>query len=181
MSGPRLSITHVLECLADPEKLRVVAMFDHEVGELIPYLNATLPNGVYNPGMNALTWREGHRLLTIHPDRATLAKVNDEADAWRVADSIEAMLADVLARRETLVPNFARRERLGILDVFKLLPGTNCGRCGVPTCMALAAQIAAESAVVAACPVLSEPGQELRKEILVGLLQAGGYETGFAR
>jgi acetyl-CoA decarbonylase/synthase complex subunit gamma len=42
------------------------------------------------------------------------------------------------------------------LDIFKLLPRTNCGECGVPTCMAFAMKLAAKNAELAACPYASE-------------------------
>jgi acetyl-CoA decarbonylase/synthase complex subunit gamma len=42
------------------------------------------------------------------------------------------------------------------LQIFKLLPKTNCGECGVPTCMAFAMKLAAKNAELAACPYASE-------------------------
>ncbi|MFQ3549467.1 MAG: (Fe-S)-binding protein, partial [Armatimonadota bacterium] len=42
------------------------------------------------------------------------------------------------------------------LDIFKLLPKTNCGECGVPTCMAFAMKLAAKNAELSACPYASE-------------------------
>ena len=42
------------------------------------------------------------------------------------------------------------------LDIFKLLPKTNCGDCGVPTCMAFAMKLAQKKAELNACPHASE-------------------------
>ena len=42
------------------------------------------------------------------------------------------------------------------LDIFKLLPKTNCGECGVPTCMAFAMKIAQKKAELSSCPYASE-------------------------
>ncbi len=42
------------------------------------------------------------------------------------------------------------------LDIFKLLPKTNCGDCGVPTCMAFAMKIAQKKAELSSCPYASE-------------------------
>jgi acetyl-CoA decarbonylase/synthase complex subunit gamma len=42
------------------------------------------------------------------------------------------------------------------LDIFKLLPKTNCGDCGVPTCMAFAMKLAQKKADLADCPHASE-------------------------
>ena len=42
------------------------------------------------------------------------------------------------------------------IQIFKLLPKTNCGECGVPTCLAFAMSLAAGKAELAACPYISE-------------------------
>jgi len=42
------------------------------------------------------------------------------------------------------------------IEIFKLLPKTNCGECGVPTCLAFAMNLAAGKAELTACPHVSE-------------------------
>ena len=42
------------------------------------------------------------------------------------------------------------------LDIFKLLPKTNCKKCGMPTCLAFAMQLAQKRAELDACPCVSE-------------------------
>ena len=42
------------------------------------------------------------------------------------------------------------------LDIFKLLPKTNCGDCGIPTCMAFAMKLAQKKAELGDCPHASE-------------------------
>jgi acetyl-CoA decarbonylase/synthase complex subunit gamma len=42
------------------------------------------------------------------------------------------------------------------IEIFKLLPKTNCGDCGVPTCLAFAMNLAAGKAELSACPHISE-------------------------
>jgi acetyl-CoA decarbonylase/synthase complex subunit gamma len=46
------------------------------------------------------------------------------------------------------------------IQIFKLLPKTNCGECGVPTCMAFAMKLAAKNADLAACPYVSEEAKK---------------------
>jgi len=46
------------------------------------------------------------------------------------------------------------------LDIFKLLPKTNCGECGVPTCLAFAMALAAGKTSLEACPHVSEEAKE---------------------
>jgi len=42
------------------------------------------------------------------------------------------------------------------IEIFKLLPKTNCKECGVPTCLAFAMNLAAGKAELSACPYVSE-------------------------
>jgi acetyl-CoA decarbonylase/synthase complex subunit gamma len=42
------------------------------------------------------------------------------------------------------------------LQIYKLLPQTNCKECGFPTCLAFAMKLAAKQAELAACPYVSE-------------------------
>lgn len=42
------------------------------------------------------------------------------------------------------------------IQIFKLLPKTNCGECGVPTCLAFAMALAAGKAELASCPYVSD-------------------------
>ncbi len=42
------------------------------------------------------------------------------------------------------------------LDIYKLLPKTNCKECGFPTCLAFALKLAAKGAELSACPHVSE-------------------------
>ena len=47
------------------------------------------------------------------------------------------------------------------LDIFKLLPKTNCKKCGMPTCLAFAMQLAQKRAKLEACPDVSEEAKQM--------------------
>lgn len=46
------------------------------------------------------------------------------------------------------------------LEIFKLLPKTNCKKCGMPTCLAFAMQLAQKRAELSDCPYVSEEAKE---------------------
>jgi len=50
------------------------------------------------------------------------------------------------------------------IAIFKLLPKTNCGECGVPTCLAFAMNLAAGRAELSACPYVSEEARTQLEE-----------------
>jgi acetyl-CoA decarbonylase/synthase complex subunit gamma len=46
------------------------------------------------------------------------------------------------------------------LQIYKLLPQTNCKECGFPTCLAFAMKLAAKQAELKACPYVSETSKQ---------------------
>ena len=50
------------------------------------------------------------------------------------------------------------------IQIFKLLPKTNCKECGVPTCLAFAMNLAAGKAELSSCPYVSEEARAMLSE-----------------
>ena len=151
-----IRIAQVMDCLADPEKIRVVAELSCDVREALPYLAALLPQAGYNHEAGILTLVKEGRLLTVYPRTVTLAKARDEADARAVLEWLRGRIDEAWARRAELTPVRERRRAPRILDVYRLLPGGNCRRCGEATCMALAGNLIFGEAQLAACRLLDE-------------------------
>jgi ArsR family metal-binding transcriptional regulator len=81
------------------------------------------------------------------------------------------------AQREAIVPCFERRQRLTALDIFKLLPGTNCKRCGELTCLAYAVKLSGEETDIMKCQEIFVAQFAEKKKVLLSLLSASGYEV----
>jgi acetyl-CoA decarbonylase/synthase, CODH/ACS complex subunit gamma len=52
-------------------------------------------------------------------------------------------------------------KKLTGMDIFKLLPKTNCGECGVATCMAFAMKLAQKNAELSQCPYASNEAKKI--------------------
>jgi acetyl-CoA decarbonylase/synthase complex subunit gamma len=68
------------------------------------------------------------------------------------------------------------------IQIYKLLPQTNCKDCGFPTCLAFAMKLAAKQAELAACPHVSEESRAKLEEsaappIRLVALRSNGYEA----
>jgi hypothetical protein len=48
-----------------------------------------------------------------------------------------------------------------MIDIYKKLPGTNCGKCGVPTCTAFALKVKNNQLNIGGCPYVSEEYKDL--------------------
>src|SRR3990172_1297251 len=65
------------------------------------------------------------------------------------------------------------------LEVYKLLPQTNCKECGFPTCLAFAMKLAAKQAELKGCPYVSEESKaklEAASAPPIRLIQVGGAQ-----
>ena len=170
-------ITRILPCLADPEKIRVIAELPDEIHEVFPYLNAALKGCIYNHPANTLTIRKDQKLITLHALHITLAKIEDEKEAEEVLNWLKDLINKTYDKRDQIEPNYSAAAELKALDIFRLLPGTNCKRCGDPTCLAFAVKLVGRDIEIRKCdPLFSEKYQEKQK-VLVELLQAAGYEV----
>jgi len=170
-------ITRVLPCLADPEKIRVIAEVSGEIYEAFPYLNATLKGCIYNHPALTLTIKKDGKLFTLHAHHITLAKIEDEKEAEEILKWLKDLINKTYEKRDQIEPKYSKGEELRALDIYKLLPGTSCKKCGELTCLAFAVRLVGQEIEVAKCtPLFSEEYQEKRK-VLFELLHAAGYNV----
>lgn len=149
------TITHITDCIADSNKNRVVAELADDVSAAFPYLNAVVPNVIYNPGAGTLTVKRAWRILTFYPHVAVMAKIDGEEDAEAQLQWFQDTCNDVWRRRDEITPCHERRKQLGPLDVYQLLPRLNCHDCGEVSCMAFAFGLIFGDHTQAECPHLA--------------------------
>jgi ArsR family metal-binding transcriptional regulator len=149
-------VSHVLDCIADPAKNRAVAEFSDRIDAVFPYLNAVVPNVMYNPGANTVTIKRGERILTFYPHVAVMAKVDGTEDAAAQLAWFQALCNDIWRRRDEIVPCYERRRLLTPLDAYRLLPKLNCKECGEATCMAFGVGLLLGGRRVSECPHVKE-------------------------
>jgi len=170
-----IKIAEIMPCLADPEKIRFIAHFEKDISEVFPYLNAVLKNAIYNHEGKTITLKNKGRLISLHPGKIAAGKIIDEQDARDVLDWLKKEINYCYENKDTLTPSFERRQKLTALDIFKLLPGTNCKRCGELTCLAFAARLSAEDANIMGCQEIFAAPFADKKKMLLSLLVASGY------
>jgi ArsR family metal-binding transcriptional regulator len=169
-------ISRVLPCLADPEKIRVIAEISDEIHEVFPYLNATLKGCIYNHPALTLTIKKDGKLFTLHAQHITLAKIEDEKEAEEILIWLKNLINETYENRDKIEPNYSKGAELKALDIFKLLPGISCKKCGEMTCLAFAVKLVGRDIEITRCdPLFSEKYKEKRK-VLIDLLQAAGYQ-----
>lgn len=165
-----ITVTHVLDCIADATKIRVVAELSDDVSSIMPYLNAVIGKASYGHEARILHFNLEHRMITLYPRVLTMAKADDEVDARRVMDWLRELVNDCHRRRGEIEPSYEYRPSVKPLDVYLLLPRENCKRCGEATCMAFAFRLLQGRGVVRECLLLSEEQFAKHRQALSALL-----------
>jgi ArsR family metal-binding transcriptional regulator len=143
-------------CEPGAERYAAAARLTTDISEVLPYLNATLRGAVYHRAANALTWKKGGHNIAFHAYEIATSNVEDRAAAVEELDGLIKLVNRTWERRAEITPDYETHQRPTPMAVFKLLPQTNCKRCGEPTCFTFALKLAASQKKIADCPPLSE-------------------------
>lgn len=150
-------LTRILPCLAEPGKIIIIGKPLNPLDDVLPYL-ATLPGVIaYNPETYTLTFRRQPGFLTLYSDKVYITQVNDTQQGLDLLKALTDAINATWERRAELVALTIRRHAPRPLDIWTLLPQTNCGQCGESTCMAFACNLLLQNRSVAEClPLMAE-------------------------
>lgn len=166
-----------MPCIAMPERIRFIAELDINISEIMPYLNAVIDDAIYNKDGPSITMKKDVRLIGIQPRQLAAGKVIDLKDAQELIEWFKTIVNDCYNKRDTITPNYERRKRLLPLDIYKLLPATNCRKCGEPACMAFAVKLANDEKNIMVCTDLFSGKYNEKRNELIRLLKSCGYSV----
>ncbi len=158
----KLSLTRAgIRSNLDP-LLNYGAYFELEdnISEIFPFLNAKIEHARLFDNPEHIQFMFGMSKCTVYPLEVIAVPFGSEKDALRFIDALINLFNDLYARRNSIKPNYKKFKFVSVLDVFKLLPGTNCRECGFTTCMAFAAALAQSKLGPDKCPYFAEPISE---------------------
>ncbi|MFW6147807.1 MAG: (Fe-S)-binding protein [Thermodesulfobacteriota bacterium] len=164
------------ECNLSTKKVNAIAELGEDISEVLPYLNAAIKGCSFNPEAPTLRFIREGKAITLHPRQITIAGLEDEAEARQVLDALKELINGAYERRDKIEPSYRRGDEIKVLDVFKLLPGTNCRQCDAPTCLTFPASLVQQEADLAQCSPLFSGEYEEKKQKLGALLQDAGYD-----
>jgi len=146
--------------------LRCFAALDADVTAVLPYLNTVLQAYDYSAEPPTLTLKLPGKLVTIHPREIAINIVKDEDEAEEILVWLQREINETWDRRGEIEPSFEVAPRPRVLDLLRLLPKTNCRKCGAPTCMVFAVELSKGEKVPGHCPALDQNTQEKLQEYL---------------
>jgi ArsR family metal-binding transcriptional regulator len=174
-----LALVKALPCMADPGKIIVVGEADAALDGVLPLLNAILPSVVsYNPFAGVMTLRRCPGLITIYPRRVMITQVSGVEEGLALLAATRDLLNQAWERRDEIQPRPEGRRVPRPLDVYELLPRTNCRACGEATCMAFVFGLLEARHLPGECPPLSDPAGAWQRAALDALLTNLGGDGG---
>ena len=160
-------------CEPGAEYWNATAEFGDEIADVFPYLNAMQQDVIYSPNAKQMTWRFGDHAVALKASSITISNLPDRDTATIEMEKIVAELNRIWMGREKITPLYTARKRLVAMEVYQLLPQTNCKECGQPTCFAFASQITIGEAKAEDCPPLfGEEAYTGKKKALLEMLEA---------
>lgn len=144
-------------CEPGAERFSAIARLTVDISEVLPYLNAALRGAVYHKEANALTWKKGGHNITFNAYELATSNAVDREGAEKELKGLIDLVNRTWERRAEIEPDFEIHQRPKPMEIFKLLPGTNCKLCGEATCWIFAAKLATSQKALADCPPLHEP------------------------
>jgi ArsR family metal-binding transcriptional regulator len=167
----KIELARTLPCLAEPGKVQIVGTPSNSLADVIPYL-ATLPGIVtYNPVRLSLTFRRRPGFLTLLTDQVLITQVKDNEEGAELLDNLVEAINTTWEKRDELVAVTKAARVLRPLDIYTLLPQTNCRECGEATCMAFAARLFMREVEPAKCtPLFEDSGFEERRDTLEAMI-----------
>ena len=149
-----IALTRTLPCLAEPGKIIVIGKPNRSLEEVLPYL-ATLPGIIaYNPEARTLTFRRPVGFMTLYTERVYITQLKSADEGLELLAALTEAINATWDHRAELVAVTIGRRAPRPLDVWTLLPQTNCGQCGEATCMAFAFGLLQHKRSVVECPPL---------------------------
>ncbi len=134
--------------------------FSRNIEFLFPYLNAVVPHCEFHPKLRFLRLEMEKVLCVLYPDKCIMSPLKDHGHAKVFSEKLVSVLNGILGKKEEIRPRFIPFEQIPVTRIIKILPGTNCGKCGFKTCLAFAAMLSKLKVRPEKCPGLGQPVRE---------------------
>jgi DNA-binding CsgD family transcriptional regulator/ArsR family metal-binding transcriptional regulator len=155
-SGPLAGQRTEVDCLALGARFEL----DCELAPLFPYINAVADHAQYYEKPVYIKFLLASRLCAFYPTEGAFTPVRDLAEAMDFLPTLLDFIRDVSRRCPQITPNHKKYNPTSAVDIYRLLPGSNCRECGFATCLAFAAALSRGHTAMVKCPHMADPLEE---------------------
>ena len=156
-----VEFSHADCCRNEGQALRCLARLNQNVSEALPYLNAMLGGYTYikEPPLLTFHYSKG-KLITVDADSIAINCVRNPIEAKEILAWLQQKINAAWEKRQEIMPKYTAAPWPKPENILRLLPKTDCGQCGQPTCMAFAFLAAEGEKGAKDCPALSFKAQK---------------------
>ena len=154
------------ECNSSFTSVHCAAHLNEDVGEALPYLNAVLGGNQYFRDPPEVMFHHHGRIIKVGAREIAINSLSDEQEADRILKWLKNEINQAWEERDTITPCYTGKTKPIFMEILKLLPKTNCKKCGLPTCMVFAVGLGTGERTPEQCPALSLANQKRLRESL---------------
>jgi ArsR family metal-binding transcriptional regulator len=156
-------------CIPGADKWSAKAHLQDNISEAFPYLNAKLEGADYDQKANVLIWESEGKKYAFRPLEIAAAPVEDREEGHKLIRHLVDIVNNIWKKRHEISPDFTQRKLPNVMEIYTLLPKTNCKECGYVTCMAYAADLRKGKITTSKCPYLKEEEKDKLSKLLDNL------------
>ena len=158
-------IRQLLPCIADSSKFRVIANMSPPLGGILKILEPIFPRGNYLDTKDSLIVKSGEIITIIYGSgKVSMRMVKNEDEARDELERLKNIINEAILKG--IVPAPREKINVGLMDIYKYLPQTNCGKCGEQGCYSFAIKLMAGQVTLEKCTPLNEQEYAYNEEQL---------------
>lgn len=132
-------------------------MLDQDVRDLFPFINARVENAKFHHMPEHVQFTLDGIMCTLYPREVIASAFKNEAQARAFARNFLKFLNDLDAKKASVIPQYRHYNIVSPVDIYKLLPKTNCRECGFSSCVAFSAALGRDLIAPNLCPGFAAP------------------------
>ena len=149
------------ECNPEFQSVHCIAHLDQDISLVLPYLNAVLGGFEYLNDPPAVVLKVHGKLITVQGRQIAVNALKNEDEAHKILEWLKNEINSAWEDRDNIEPSCKGAPKPNIIEILRLLPQTNCGKCGDPTCMVFATRLAEGIRSADQCPEAADQQQAL--------------------
>ena len=144
-----------------------------DVSAVLPYLNAVFENTRYDHDNKILICDMSNHGYAFRSMDIRVSGIVDVSSVPQAAKEVVDRVNQVWRERDQITPSYKERQLPTVIEIYQLLPKTNCKQCGCLTCLAFAAELRTDPGLLIQCPPLSQPEYAGNRQSMETLFSPG--------
>ncbi|HEY3363412.1 MAG TPA: (Fe-S)-binding protein [Methanosarcina sp.] len=158
-------IKKLMPCVADPSMSRIIANMTPPLGGVLKIIEPLFPRSRYLDRTHSLIIEKEEVIITVYGSgKVSVGMIKNESESREVLEELRNTLNKAIKRGAVPIPK--EKVRTKLMEIYKYLPQTNCGKCKEQDCYSFAVKLMAGEATLERCKLLKEPKYASNKEHL---------------